>query len=318
MTKPLIQHAFIYKAKMLENLETLQERLQAAVFHETEPFQMRSIGFICPVESSGNLVHDFSGGYAFRVRLDEKKIPGKQLDKLLKKKVAAYQAETGRVAGKKLRKELKEVAIAELTPHIFPSTSTATVFYDIESELLVVATGSKGTADAAVSLLVSAIGSLETTTLHVCDIKGGLTSRMSAWLDETRNPEDRLEAFGEFHPCGEALLQDAEKNRVAVKMAVLETARGAISEAISRGSRLHSLGLNHAGSGASFTLTHEFRIRSLNYSHDPVSAEGEEYHFSTEAILELGAIRDIVADLLALLDTVQQANSGEDNGEATP
>lgn len=73
--KQLIKAATVYVADIPIDADTLHNHLAEKPFTECLQMQTRSVGFVPPSEGC-SLVAEFPGGIAFRVRIDEKIIPG--------------------------------------------------------------------------------------------------------------------------------------------------------------------------------------------------------------------------------------------------
>ncbi len=287
--KQLIKAATVYVAE-LPATEHLEQHLQADSFTEMLSLQIRSVGFTA--FESGQYTSEFPGGVAFKVRIDEKIIPGSAIQRELERMAAETQHLTGRKPGKKERKELKVAALLSLAPHAFPRTAEITCFYERATQYLIVPTTSKKLSDVITRALVHAVASIKTTTINVSGIKKGLTARMTKWLDNDS------EAFGEFNPSGDAALAN-EKRRLTVKMGNLLAAKEGLQEAIAKGFGVTSLGFNHIDTGVEFRLTDSFHFKGIVFVHDP--AQGDDDLFAAEAAIEVAEFSKVVTELCAMM-----------------
>lgn len=173
--------------------------------------------------------------------------------------------------------------------------ASITCYYHAESQYLIVPSTSSGITDTCTSLLVNAVGSVKTTTINVSDVKHGLTARLKNWLQD----EDDQNAFGEFHPCDEAVLEN-EKRRIALRMTSLQMSHGALTEALRMGFSVTSMGFTFYG--LDFRLTDKFKMRSLHT--EPVEGE-EEATWESVACAEVDRVKGVVDELVKLLSYEQ-------------
>jgi recombination associated protein RdgC len=305
--KQTIKSAIVYKADFGMDAEALHDKLQANPFQECAPTHMRSVGFV-PVTDSDQLALPFKNGVAFRVRIDEKQIPGSVLNRKVDELAEAFKAAENRTPSKKERSEIKDAALLELAKQAFPRTAIITCFYQQTTGYLIVPTTSKKLADYITSALVQATGSVKTETIHVSDVKHGLTTRLAAWIAGNE------EAFGVFNPCEEAALQQGDR-KISIKMGSLAGANQAIKEALSSRFQVISMGFTHDGKTA-FRLTKDFRLKGIEFAH--TDAEDDEApSFYAQATLEVDAVSAVITDLVAMIGHgKEEAAEGEEGGAA--
>jgi len=290
--KPLIKSAIVYKADFGGMDATdLHNKLADHLFQECEPTQMRSVGFVPPSESCSMAV-GFKNGFAFRVRIDQKQIPAAAIKHHIEKRAALFEQETGSKPGKKWRAECKEEVMIELARQAFPRTAAITCFYQQTTGYLIVPTTSQNIADAITSALIKAAGSVKTETIHISNVSHGLTERLSRWSD---GDDD---AFGVFHPCAEAALQQ-DNRKITIKMGQLRGAETGIKEALAAAFEVTSMGFTHNGE-TEFRLTHDFKIKGIYFAHTD-SEDGEDSLFYAHATLDVDAVSAVVTDLIAMI-----------------
>lgn len=290
MKARLIKNALVYKAE-LPGANALTKHLEEKPFVEPQPMEAGSIGFV--PRSEGVLVDVFHGGVAFAVRIDEKIIPAGAVRTELDKRAKAICEETGRTRmGKVEKADLKDSIIIEFRRKALIRTTHVVCFYDTKNGYLVIPTTSKTTAGAITSLLINAVGSVKTETIHISNVKQGLTTRMSAWL------EDDLDAFGGFAPCEEVALENGSE-KVTIKMDTLSNAEAGLTKAIKDGFQVKSLRLM-AGSEVRFRLTSDFAFKAIDF---PVSDEAQvdDDIWLHEASVQLLSFSAIVKDLCDML-----------------
>lgn len=293
--KQIIKSASVFKADIGMSAEELRAKLEDHAFIECLPTQLRSVGFVPVSDETGDqLVAHFLGGFAFRVRIDEKQIPASVIARAVDDQAQRIKDLEGRTAGKKERAEIKERAIYELAKQAFPRTSSITCFFQQSAGYLIVPTTSKKLADAITSRLIFAAGSVKTETIHISDVKHDLTERLKRW-----NGGDTY-AFGVFDPCAEAALQQGER-KITIKMGALEGANTGIKEALATGFEVTSLGFAHKGA-TEFRLTKDFRLKGIQFAHtDTDEEDSEEASFYAQATLEVDAVSAVITDLVEMI-----------------
>lgn len=289
--KKLIKAAIAYKATIPTDAVVLHEHLLEKQFTECTETQLRSAGFVPPNDEGPRLVTFFPGGLAFRVRIDDKVIPAAALAAEVEKRVAAVKQSTGRKVGKKERAEIKEQTLADLCRRaLVKTTASVTCFYEIESRSLLVATASQSIADVCTTLLVQAVGSVKTETINVSDVKHGLTTRLKTWLDDE-------EGFGDFQPCDDVALQ-AEGRKITVKMSSLQQAHKGLTEALTAGFAVTSIGFHY--DGMDFRVTGDFHLKGITFAESDIP-EDDESTWEADAAIQVKKVNGIINELAALL-----------------
>ena len=287
MKVKLIKNALVYKAE-LPSAEALTTHLEEELFEEAEPMAAGSIGFV--PRDGFTLVDTFPGGISFTVRIDEKIIPAGAVRTELEKRVKATCESMGlRRIGKAMRAEIKDGIIVEFRRKALIRSTHVICLYDTKNGYLVIPTTSRTTAGAITSLLVKAVGSVKTETIHVSDVKHGLTTRMNAWLS------DDADAFGDFNPCEEVDLADGNQ-KVTIKMDSLTNARVGLEKAIRDGFTVKSMRLC-AGNEVKFRLTSDFSFKSIDFPVLDVESSEIDDLWLHEASVQLLSFSAIVTEL---------------------
>jgi recombination associated protein RdgC len=289
----LIKAISVYTAHLPE-LEVLANALAGSIFQPIEPNTAirSSVGFVA--FENDHIVRSFPGGLAFRLRCDNKLIPGKVIKAAVAEKVALIKEETGRKPGKKERKELKEVVIEELALQAFVNSTVVEIYYNPETNWLVIPTTQRKLADAAISALVYACESVKTETIHVSDVAMGLTTRLEQFLKGEEG------AFGVFDPCGTVELAQDDR-RLRVKMATLNQAAEGLQVALTQGFRVKQATLSHNGT-TEFTLTDDLKVKGLAFSTKPTAEEADEHEdpWVPQVTLEFAETCAVMKDLIAM------------------
>ena len=281
--KQIIKSATIYKADIGMSADALATALAAKAFTECQPEQLVSFGFVpvSPVNVDSPLVVRINGGFAFRVRMDIKQIPTRAWRAKAEEFLAGNIAIQDRKPTKDERTAAREEAIRELARHTFPKSASIICFYQEATKYLILPTTSTRYAGVITAMLVNATGSIKTETIHVSNVKHGLTTRLKHWN------EGMEDAFGVFQPCSEAALQQ-DKRKIKIQMGSLQAAQSGIQEALASSFEVTSLGLTHEGK-TQFRLADDFKLKSIVFAHTDTE-DDEDPLFYTQASLEIDAL----------------------------
>lgn len=273
----LIKSATLYKID-LPTADLVAQHLEERKFTQVASFASKSEGF-APIEETGEMLTEFTGGFAFGFRIDTKVVPPSAVDIALKERLAKIEQDSGYKPGRKHRRQLKEEIITELSAKALVKTTTLTVFYDRESQILVVPTTSKAVADTVTSAMIHAIGSIKAATIYVSSAKHGLTERLNRFIHD-----DDETAFGEFEPVDKVVLKRTHES-VSINTDNIDTAFDGIAEAMLKGFTVDAIRLYHHGEGEggmSFLLGHDFRMRSIDFGDKPIADDPSEPQDSIE------------------------------------
>jgi recombination associated protein RdgC len=196
----ILSSAGIFSATMPSKEKALEVVKQFA-YKPVGDAALVSHGFL-PLEATAELVTPMveSDGYVLVMRTDTKKIPQAAVKEKLKKEVARIEARDDRKIGRKEKLSMKHTVIAEMaySAPVVPSFTYA--FFDPKPGLLMIQ-GNAKLAQILIKFLVEGLGTLETKTLHVSDLKHGLTTRLVASIKHQPKP------FGYFELGSECKLE---------------------------------------------------------------------------------------------------------------
>lgn len=250
----LIKNAIVYRAA-LPAAKDLAAHLAEKPFTPVLESHRSSCGFV-PHPVTKELVSIFPDGYALRMRMDSKPI-SKRAIRLASHEKAQDQQE---VLGRELSREEAAVIEASLIEDAIKTTLPERIeidaFYHIESQTLIVPTTSKEVASILMHMLVEACGAVETSTIHVSNIKGGLTTRLDDYL-VTNNSE----AFGDFK-IGDSVAMKSKTGRASFDLENIDHARTGLLEALNTGMQVERLELCHSDT-VNFKLTKDFHLRGI-------------------------------------------------------
>jgi recombination associated protein RdgC len=296
--KQLIKSATIFNAE-LPSAAALREHFAADVFVECLSMQAVSIGFV-PREDFGDLVEVFPDGLAFTIRIDQKILPGSVVKSEVNKVAKQREAATGRKPGKKERAEIKEEVTFKFLEHALVRTTLVTCYHHTPLNYLIVPMTNKVLAGKIISLLVNSVGSVKTTTINVADVKGGLTTRLTEWLDGD------IDSFAGLEPLNEVMLEETER-KVTVRMEHLMSARAALEEALGSGFTVKSIGLQF-DNGLALKLTDSFQLRGIEATGlVEANSEDDGDLFVSQAALEVEELAKAITFLCEMFGYAEEA-----------
>lgn len=301
--KSTIRSASIYRAHILQDEEAFRQALSDLRFGELSPSQSGGHGFVA---TDGEFLRTFHGGYGFTVRFDEKVVPPSALRAELERLVKNVEDQTGRKPGRKERKGIKDEARLNLTLKALARTVHVNCYYHVEQKLLIVASTSQKLCDMTVSLLVNALETMKTSTIHV-SVRSNLTKRLQQWVDATCEGD----AFGDLQPTGRANLVSVEGRNLSVKSEDLVMNIAALKEALNVGYEVKNLSLRHGG--LEFLLTDKFKFGALHNTDlgDSESGEEREDYWAAGAYIEVTALVNAVNALCGMFGYGEEAEAGE-------
>lgn len=259
----IIRDAVVFAAK-LPSFDNLLENLKEFPFHPVPESLISSAGFV-PHKTTGEILTPYPGGYFFCLRYDSKTLKTSTVARLIEERIDAEIQEDGEEAVDKARRnEIRDEVRAELIKRAVPDSIIISGFYHIESEYLVVPTTSKDLAQVLVRSLIKACGSVKTETIHVDDIKGGLTTRLRNYIDGLATDDEEMKeiAFGDFKP-GSACWLKGESGKATFDMNDLDVARFGISEALGNMMSVEKMELVYER--VWFRLTKDFRLNKIEF-----------------------------------------------------
>lgn len=303
----LISNAHVYKAE-LPNAALVASHLAELPFTPITPSQMSCAGFVpCPV--TNELVTTFEGGFAFTVRFDEKMLPDSIINSVLKERVADIER-TGDCRLKKAERDaLRDLVTFELCQKALAKKTVVTSFYFAADRLLIVPVAGKRISGLITSLLINAIGSVKTETIHVSEIKHGLTTRLRSVI------EGQSDAFEGFK-LGDSVNLAMKGEKITYAIADFDTAKAGVLEALNRNFQVERIGLVHGD--VDFKLTHDFYFRAVHFdteierdeaeAHDPVFVWRQE---ASSQVLQFAAVVNELCTLFGYKEPELETDQAE-------
>lgn len=159
----MFKNAFIFRLGDDWSMATpdICAELEKHTFQPIGATQTESNGWV-PVRGieNGYLAESQGCHQVVRMRSETKGVPSQILDKRVSKLAKEFEEQTGRKAGKKIRKELKATALDELLPVAFPKAHDYYVWIDNLARLIIVDAASESKDGDVVSLLIKSLPDL--------------------------------------------------------------------------------------------------------------------------------------------------------------
>ena len=290
----IIRNALVYKAD-LPSAQLLENHLKDNPFIELGPIDASRAGFV-PVPQGYEYVERFEGGLAFAVRIDEKILPASVVKQEVAKRCKVIKETRDYIPGRKERKEIEEIVIQELLAKALVRSKTITCYYDTANRFLIIPVSSKTIAAMITGKLVKAVGSVKTETINISDVKMGLTTRLTSWV------QCNEEAFGENFNLGDVVqLQriTEKKEKISFDLKILDSAREGLSEALSAGFYVTSLGMMHGS--VAFRLTSDFHFKDVAFGYETEDPENAYEGWLQDAAVQVLEFSRVVTSLCDLM-----------------
>lgn len=294
----MIKNAIVFKAE-LPSIDAVRQHLQEIEWRELNDLEYRRSCFV-ENETTGDLVTDFPGGFALCLRTDEKIIPPVVVQAETDKEVAEVEERTGEKLPRKSRTAIKEEVFLSLCTQALTTTTYTWAFYHADEQLLIVNTPAKPKADRLIQTLIQLVGSVKTETIHISDIKNGVTTRLRQLISG-----DVEAPFGRLGIDDHAQLVRRFDEIEKVTYAGTDVANNhELLEQLEAGYQVEDLGM--VLERMRFRLTNQFRLKSIDF--DPIEddeAGGEDYDaahaWRMTAMDEVEQVAEAVKELCDLL-----------------
>jgi DNA recombination-dependent growth factor C len=278
-------------AAELPTITALEESLNNAeglLFTPLTDNQWSNLGL-----STNNQLTDLGNGYRIDFIYASKDIPKPQIKEELEKLISimGYEPSKDEVG------QLCESVTAEFCAKMIIKTVKFSAYYHTKKQSLIFDC-KDSLAQSALSLLIKALGSVETKTLHCSNISNSLTSNMEQCL----TPEEEGAIIVEFagFSAGDLLVMKNEDNDIVRFKGDYPNYQ--VRELIEDGYEIKEINLSK--DGVSFTINNEFKIKGIKTSFDIESGEfmdDEDFKIHLQA-LELEIVTSHCNDLRNFFD----------------
>jgi recombination associated protein RdgC len=234
---------------------TMEKALQCTPFVPTTGQQEKSTGWVPPRTDGGIFVESVNGHWMLRFMAETRRVPASVVKRRVDELAAAIEADTGRKPGKKLRRDMKEQAVAELLPNAYPRQVATWVWIDRERSRIVLDTTSAAICDDIITALVRGVDGLVVEPLQTVTSP---SAAMAQWLVDQDAP-------GSFDIGKECELKSADETQAVVRYARHPLLTEEVQAHIATGKQPTLLALNWDGR-VSFVLTDSLQLKKVVFA----------------------------------------------------
>lgn len=294
MKLPKFRSAIVYRAG-LPGLKAVEGHLLELPYSEIGETEFSRSSFVAnPI--TGELVTPVSSGFAIVIRHDQKHIPNQVVVKETQERVERVENITGQKMKKSDRRQIANEVKVELCKKAFVKSSLILALYKSDDKLLVVNTTNKNIASMVCGLLIKVIGSVKTETIHISDIKNGLTTRLKNHLNGTDNAFDGF-TVGDYIQ----LSRLAEQKEIIRYSAEHNSVTAEVAESLNSGFIVDNMEL--VGAGVNFLLTDNFTFRRITTQDHYFSEDDDKAfqwrHQTGADLFQFSKVVNGLCDLLA-------------------
>lgn len=273
------------------------KELSKKPFTPCGPGDMKTQGFVAPAPHMPDQIVYFHGGMALiHLQTEEKIIPTAVVKKAAKVRISDIEQAEGRKVSKKEAKDIEDICRDTLKLTAFTRTTTQRVMIDLLSGLVMVEASSQDKAADVLCVLRDALGTFNTSLLHVWKIP---SSEMTNWL----NDEDNLYYF---YPGSDAELKEPCEGGAIARCLNQDLYDAEVKEHLAAGKIVTKIGLEWKEK-ISFQLTENLEIKKIKYlglmkeELKNADAKTQDAMLEAGAALFIGEARLIVANLIAAM-----------------
>ena len=276
------------------DLATADSQMQAARFTECGATQPMSRGWVSPRGlDHAPLVESIQGQWLLQLMVEQKVVPGSVIRRKVEAMAKRIEQETGRAAGKKMKRDLKDQAMLELLPQAFTKQGRVNVWISPGERLLVIDASSQARADEVLTALGEVLPGFAAQRINTAQSPA---AAMADWLVAGEAPSP----FAIDRDC-ELKAAEGEKPSVRYTRHTLEIDE--VREHIAAGKQPTRLALTWSGRVA-FVLTESLQIKRLGFldgvfEKQPGASRDEQ--FDTDAAISTGELIPLIGDLLDAL-----------------
>jgi recombination associated protein RdgC len=156
----------------------LEERLATRPLTPCPAMSLQSSGWVAPLEGAG-LVQSLEKQMLIALGTEQKLLPSSVINEAAKARAAAWEKQRGFKPGRKLLREFKDQAAAELLPRAFVRRRVTRAWIDPNAKAIVVDSSSPTRAESLIEQLRDALGELP---VSMPQPESAPATTMTAWL----------------------------------------------------------------------------------------------------------------------------------------
>lgn len=287
-----MKNAIIYSA-VLPSVRDMRAHLDDRPYRELATHERIRHAFV--EDETGIKVHDFPGGYALCLQSDEKILPADVVRAEVDKRVKAIEKEASRHLHKAEQQDIKARVYDEFLARALTKTRHTWAYYH-EAHRLLFVDGPRGSADALLGELIQACASVKTETIHIADIKKGLTKRL---FDLIQGEEEAFRGFeiGTYLALSRKLSDEPLERVVYTETAI---ATDEVLDQLRLGFTVEAIELGWQGVFA--RVTKDFHFRRIDWPDlAPLETDDPVERWQHEAAIQVAGISDFAEGLCDLM-----------------
>ncbi|QXL83876.1 recombination-associated protein RdgC [Comamonas sp. NLF-1-9] len=235
------------------DLGALQDALASLPFVPCSASQEQSAGWVPPRgQEHGALAESVAAQWLLCWQTESRMLPASVVAQRVQEKVQAITRDSGRIPGRKEKRELKDEARLDLLPRAFTQRRSLRVWLDPHARLLAIDSSNQTRADAVTTALVKALPGF---ALALLDTRTSPQAAMSTWLSERQAPAG-------FSIDNECELKSGAADKAAVRYARHPLDIDEVPEHIRAGKLPTRLAMSWQAR-VSFVLTEGLQLRRL-------------------------------------------------------
>ncbi|WP_157667729.1 recombination-associated protein RdgC [Comamonas serinivorans] len=287
---------FRIEAGWPQSLTELQDALMQEAFSPCSATQQKATGWV-PVrgQNHGEFAESVAGQWIAKFTIETKAVPADALRRRVDELAQQIEATTGRVPGKREKKDLRDDALQELLPHAFPKQSSNWVWLDPESRILALDAASPGRADEITSSLTRVAG--RGFGLRLIQTHSTPQSVMAHWLGS----EEADAMPSDFALGRECELKGGGEEPAMVKFKRHDLSTDEVRQHLADGKLPIALAVNWEDR-VRFTLTEALVLKKIGFDDSVFADAGDDDdRFDTDITIKTAELQALIASLLQAL-----------------
>ncbi|MCG9078972.1 recombination-associated protein RdgC [Laribacter hongkongensis] len=288
------------------DFDALEQGMARHVFAPPTSLEWNSKGFVAPASHAPDrLVHPLLQNAALvTLKREEKVLPASAIREALAARIADIEKREARPVGRKEKRELKEQITDELLPRAITRVSAVRALIDVHTNWIMIdATGLR--AEDTLSALREAMPPLPARLPHTRQSPGSV---MTGWLANGEAP-------GAFGLDSDAVMKSPGNDAATVRVSRQDLTTSEVRQHIDTGKVVVELGLIWR-ERIRFVLTDKLELKRLQFLdvlQEQASQAGDDAPalFDATAVLMLGELRELGADLIDAMGGYMPCNTNE-------
>lgn len=313
VTMAAIEHAFTLQREArdaedhLADEDGLVYEAKGLYFTTPTPYQNYTFGFACPLQI---YALGTDGSWMLNFKYAERKVNATAVSQSVEKAKTQFLATQFRAMTKYEIQETKESIISEMLPVAPVIEVPVKLYYHGQSQLLIC--DHPKLAGAAFTMLMKLIGTLESETIHVHEVKNTLAQNL---LKALKDGADL--ALGRFGYGSKLHLKssDAESKREAKYTE--DYYHDHVRELLAEGFKVMKVRLTSRG--MAFDLSHDYKMTAITFNDGKEfeQFEGEDLDDQLEYELSVAEMQlDMIAEMVVDLTTIVKSEAARIEQEA--